>query len=193
MNNLQLENQWLRDKSDDAYGAYLLISAWNLLEKAWFKKCAQKRDFLDKNLWHIVLNCTRWSRWLATHQSQSFQNTPSLEYKVVEQLPTWPILCHQYTTRAVSLTKCRFNLPSPKLPSSGLMEFYVSQMVCVCIYSLYKIVHYTCNVEYTTRCVVLPSDSSRPLLGHKTRLTTCTVHTDPPLWRACWQCSLPPL
>ena len=84
--------------------------------------------------------------------AQSFQNTPSLEYKVLEQLPTWPILCHQYITRAVSLTKCRFNLPSPKLPSSGLMEFYVSQMVCVCIYSLYKIVHYTCNVEYTTRC-----------------------------------------
>ena len=114
-----------------------------------------------------MLICTRWSRWLATHQSQSSQNTPSLEYKVVEQLPTWPIPCHQYITRAVSLTKCRFNLPSPKLPSSGLMEFYVSQMVCVCIYSLYKIVHYTCNVEYTTRCVVLPSDSSRPLLGHK--------------------------
>ena len=116
-----------------------------------FKKCAQKRDFLDKNLWHIVLNCTRWSRWLATHQSQSSQNTPSLEYKVVEQLPTWPIPCHQYITRAVSLTKCRFNLPRPDLPSPGLVEFYVSQMVCVCFYSLCKIVHYTCNVEYTTR------------------------------------------
>ena len=126
-------------------------------KKAWFEKCAQKRNFLDKNLWHIVLICTRWSRWLATHQSQSSQNTPSLEYKVVEQPPTWPILCHQYTTRAVSLTKCRFNLPSPKLPSSGLMEFYVSQMVCVCFYSLCKIVHYTCNVEYTTRCACLAS------------------------------------
>ena len=155
--NLQLEIQWLRDRSSYAYGAYLLISAWNLLEKAWFKKCAQKRDFFDKNLWHNLLNCTRWSRWLATHQSQSFQNTPSLEYKVVKQLPTWPILCHQYTTRAVSLTKCRFNLPSPKLPSSGLVEFYVRQMVCVCFYSLCKIVHYTCNVEYTTRCACLAS------------------------------------
>ena len=95
VNSLQLENQWLRDESDDAYGAYLLISVWNLLEKAWFKKCAQKRNFLDKNLWHIVLICIRRVRWLATHQSQSSQNTPSLEYKVVEQPPTWPILCRQ--------------------------------------------------------------------------------------------------
>ena len=116
------------------------------------KKCAQKRNFLDKNLWHIVLICIRRVRWLATHQSQSSQNTPSLEYKVVEQLPTWPIPCHQYITRAVSLTKCRFKLPRPDLPSPGLVEFYVSQMVCVCFYSLCKIVHYTCNVEYTTRC-----------------------------------------
>ena len=114
-----------------------------------------------------MLICIRRVRWLATHQSQSSQNTPSLEYKVVEQLPTWPILCHQYTTRAVSLTKCRFNLPSPKLPSSGLMEFYVSQMVCVCLYSLYKIVHYTCNVEYTTRCACPAFRLARPLLGRK--------------------------
>ena len=126
-------------------------------KKAWFEKCAQKRNFHDKNLWHIVLICTRRFWWLATHQPQSSQNTPSLEYKVVEQLPTWPIPCHQYTTRAVSLTKCRFNLPSPKLPSSSLVEFYVRQMVCVCFYSLCKIVHYTCNVEYTTRCACLVS------------------------------------
>ena len=157
VNSLQLENQWLRDESDDDYGAYPLILVWNLLEKTWFEKCAQKRNFLDKNLWHIVLICTRRFWWLATHQSQSSQNTPSLEYKVVEQPPTWPILCRQYTTRAVSLTKCRFNLPSPNLPSSGLVEFYVRQMVCVCFYSLCKIVHYTCNVEYTTRCACLAS------------------------------------
>ena len=151
MNNLQLENQWLRDKSDDVYGAYLLISAWNLLEKAWFKKCAQKGDFLDKTF-DTLCRFVHDDLMVGHPSAQSFQNTPSLEYKVFEQLPTWPILCHQYTTRAVSLTKCRFNLPSPKLPSSGLMEFYVSQMVCVCLYSLCKIVHYTCNVEYTTRC-----------------------------------------
>ena len=96
VNSLQLENQWLRDRSDDAYGAYLLISVWNLLEKAWFKKCAQKRNFHDKILWHIVLICTRRFWWLATHQPLSSQNTPSLEYKVDEQPPTWPILCRQY-------------------------------------------------------------------------------------------------
>ena len=27
VNSLQLENQWLRDESDDDYGAYLIISA----------------------------------------------------------------------------------------------------------------------------------------------------------------------
>ena len=163
--SLQLEIQWLRDRSADAYGAYLLISTWNLLEKAWFEKCAQKRNFLDKNLWHIVLICIRRVRWLATHQSQSSQNTPSLEYKVVEQLPTWPIPCHQYITRAVSLTKCRFKLPRPDLPSPGLVEFYVSQMVCVCFYSLCKIVHYTCNVEYTTRCACPASRLAPNLAG----------------------------
>ena len=145
---------------------------------------SEKRIFLIKIL-DTLCRFVHDDLMVGHPSAQSFQNTPSLEYKVLEQLPTWPILCHQYITRAVSLTKCRFNLPSPKLPSSGLMEFYVSQMVCVCIYSLYKIVHYTCNVEYTTRCVALPSDSSRPLLGHKTRLTTCTVHTTPPLCRAC--------
>ena len=27
VNSLQLENQWLRDESDDDYGAYVIISA----------------------------------------------------------------------------------------------------------------------------------------------------------------------
>ena len=94
--NLQLEIQWLRDKSADAYGAYLHISVWILLEKAWFlKKCAQKRDFLDKNLWHIG-RFVHDDLMVGHPSAQSFQNTPSLEYKVLEQLPTWPILCHQY-------------------------------------------------------------------------------------------------
>ena len=126
-----------------------------------------KRNFLDKNLWHIVLICIRRVRWLATHQSQSSQNTPSLEYKVVEQLPTWPIPCHQYITRAVSLTKCRFKLPSPNLPSSGLVGFYVRQVVCVCFYSLCKNMYYTCNVEYTARCARPASRLAQPFLGRK--------------------------
>ena len=156
------------------------------------KNALKKENFLDKNLWHIMSFCTRRSDgWppirpvISKHAIFGVQSAWAAAY-LADPMPSvhW---------RAVSLTKCRYNLPSPKLPSSGLMEFYVSQMVCVCIYSLYKIVHYTCNVEYTTRCVALPSDSSRPLLGHKTRLTTCTVHTTPPLCRACWQGSLPPL
>ena len=120
------------------------------------KNALKKRFSRQKSLTHcVVLYTTIW--WLATHQPSHPKNTPSLEYKVVEQPPTWPILCHQYTTRAVCLTNCRFNLPSPNLPSSGLVEFYVRQMVCVCFYSLCKIVHYTCNVEYTTRCACLAS------------------------------------
>ena len=192
MNSLQLENQWLRDRSDDAYGAYLHISVWILLEKAWFKKCAQKRDFLDKNLWHIVSFCTRRSDgWppispiISKHALFGVQSAWAAAY-LADPMPSvhWG---------AVSLTKCRYNLPSPKLPSSGLMEFYVSQMVYVCLYGLCKIVHYTCNVEYTTRG--LPCLQTRPDLcwAIKTRLTACTVHTTPPLCRACWQGSLPPL
>ena len=47
--SLQLENQWLRDRSADAYGAYLLISAWNLLEKNMiWKMRSKKRIFLTK-------------------------------------------------------------------------------------------------------------------------------------------------
>ena len=60
--SLQLENQWLRDTSADAYGAYLLISAWNLLEKKHdLKNALEKENFLDKNLWHIMSFCTRRS------------------------------------------------------------------------------------------------------------------------------------
>ena len=157
-----------------------------------FKKMrSKKRFFRQKSLTHRSFCTRRSDGWppispvISKHAIFGVQSAWAAAY-LADPMPSvhW---------RAVSLTKCRFNLPSPKLPSSGLMEFYVSQMVCVCIYSLYKIVHYTCNVEYTTRCVALPSDSSRPLLGHKTRLTTCTVHTTPPLCRACWQGSLPPL
>ena len=53
--SLQLEIQWLRDRSSYAYGAYLLISAWNLLEKAWFLKIAlKKRIFSTKSLTQFV-------------------------------------------------------------------------------------------------------------------------------------------
>ena len=37
------------------------------------------------------------------------------------------------------------------LPSSGLVELYVRQVVCVCFYSLCKNLYYTCNIEYTAR------------------------------------------
>ena len=118
-------------------------------------KMRSKGNFHDKNLWHIVLICTRRFWWLATHQPSHPKKHAISGVQSGWAATTWPILCHQYTTRAVSLTKCRFNLPSPKLPSSGLVEFYVRQMVCVFFYSLCKIVHYTFNVEYTTRCACL--------------------------------------
>ena len=94
--SLQLENQWLRDTSADAYGAYLLISAWNLLEKAWFKKCAQKKEIFSTKIFDALCRFVHDDLMVGHPSAQSFQNTPSLEYKVPEQLPTWPILCHQY-------------------------------------------------------------------------------------------------
>ena len=156
------------------------------------KNALRKENFLDKNLRRIMSFCTRRSDgWppispvISKHAIFGVQSAWAAAY-LADPMPSvhW---------RAVSLTKCRFNLPSPKLPSSGLMEFYVSQMVCVCLYGLCKIVHYTCNVEYTTRG--LPCLQTRPDLcwAIKTRLTACTVHTTPPLCRACWQGSLPPL
>ena len=157
-----------------------------------FKKMRSKRDFLDKNLWHIVSFCTRRSDgWppispvISKHAIFGVQSAWAAAY-LADPVPSvhW---------RAVSLTKCRFNLPSPKLPSSGLMEFYVSQMVCVCFYSLYKIVHYTCNVETLLDVLALPSDSPRPLLGRKNSLDDLYSTYNPPSVWACWQGSLPPL
>ena len=156
-------------------------------------KMRSKRKFSwQKSLTHCVnLNTTIW--WLATHQPSHPKKHAISGVQSGWAATTWPILCHQYTTRAVSLTKCRFNLPSPKLPSSGLMEFYVSQMVCVCFYSLYKIVHYTCNVETLLDVLSLPSDSPRPLLGRKNSLDDLYSTYNPPSVWACWQGSLPPL
>ena len=119
-----------------------------------FKNALKKKFSWQKSLTHCInLYTTIW--WLATHQPSHPKKHAFSGVQSGWAATTWPILCHQYTTRAVSLTKCRFNLPSPKLPSSGLVEFYVRQMVCVFFYSLCKIVHYTFNVEYTTRCACL--------------------------------------
>ena len=91
--SLQLENQWLRDRSADAYGAYLLISAWNLLEKNMiWKMRSKKRIFLTK-IFDTLCRFVHDDLMVGHPSAQSFQNTPSLEYKVLEQLPTWPILC----------------------------------------------------------------------------------------------------
>ena len=60
-----------------------------------FKKCAQKRDFLDK-IFDTLYRFVHDDLMVGHPSAQSFQNTPSLEYKVLEQLPTWPILCHRY-------------------------------------------------------------------------------------------------
>ena len=49
------------------------------------------------------------------------------------------------------------------LPSSGLVELYVRQVVCVCFYSLCKNMYYTCNIEYTARCVC-PASRLAPTL-----------------------------
>ena len=157
-----------------------------------FKNALKKKFSWQKSLTHCInLYTTIW--WLATHQPSHPKKHAISGVQSGWAATTWPILCHQYTTRAVSLTKCRFNLPSPKLPSSGLMEFYVSQMVCVCFYSLYKIVHYTCNVETLLDVLALPSDSPRPLLGRKNSLDDLYSTYNPPSVWACWQGSLPPL
>ena len=154
MNSLQLENQWLRDRSDDAYGACLLISVWNLLEKVWFLKNALKKEIFSTKIfdtlcWIVHDGPDGWPPISPSHpKTRHLWST-----KWLSKPPTWPILCRQYTTRAVCLTKCRFKLPSPNLPSSGLVGFYVRQVVCVCFYSLCKNMHCTCSVEYTARYV----------------------------------------
>ena len=125
-------------------------------EKHDLKNALKKEIFMTKSLTHCV-NLYTTILMVGHPSAQSSQKHAISGVQSGWAATTWPILCHQYTTRAVSLTKCRFNLPSPKLPSSGLVEFHVHQMVCVCFYSLCKIVHYTCNVEYTTRCACLAS------------------------------------
>ena len=126
-----------------------------LIGKSMIWKMRSKRKFSwQKSLTHCV-NLYTTILMVGHPSAQSSQKHAISGVQSGWAATTWPILCHQYTTRAVSLTKCRFNLPSPKLPSSGLVEFYVRQMVCVFFYSLCKIVHYTFNVEYTTRCACL--------------------------------------
>ena len=69
------------------------------------------------------------------------------------------------------------------LPSSGLVEFYVRQVVCVCFYSLCKNMYYTCNIGYTARWAVLPLDSALPFLGCKYLLNDLYNTHRPPLCR----------
>ena len=165
MNNLQLENQWLRDKSDGGYGAYLLNSVWNLLGKTWFEKCAQKGNFHDKNLWHIVLICTRRFWWLATHQPSHPK-----KHAISGVQSGWAATYLADSVPSVTLQgRCALQNVDPVvmqhtgLPSSGLVEFYVRQVVCVCFYSLCKNMYYTCNIEYTARWVC-PASRLAPTL-----------------------------
>ena len=90
--SLQLENEQL---SLMMIMEHTLSFQYKTYWKKYDLKNALKKKFSDKNPWHIVLICARRFWWLATHQPQSAQNTPSLEYKVDEQPPTWPILCRQ--------------------------------------------------------------------------------------------------
>ena len=152
---------------------------------------SKKRIFRQKSLTHcVVLYTTIW--WLATHQPSHFKTRPLWSTKCLSScLPGRSYAIG--TLKGGEPYKVQCNLPSPKLPSSGLMEFYVSQMVCICFYSLGKIVHYTCNVEYTTRCACPASRLAQPLLGRKYSPDDLYSTYRPPLCRACWQCSLPPL
>ena len=90
------------------------------------------------------------------------------------------------------------------LPSSGLVELCVRQIVCVFLYSLYKILYYTCNIGYTARWACLAFRLAPTLFwAVNTRLTTCTVHIGPLCVGFCLQrnladliegaCRLPPL
>ena len=69
------------------------------------------------------------------------------------------------------------------LSSSGLVEFYVRQVVCVCFYSLCKNMYYTCNIGYTARWAVLPLDSALPFLGCKYLFNDLYNTHRPPLCR----------
>ena len=61
-----------------------------------FKKMRSKRDFFFDKIFDTLCSFVHADLMVGHPSAQSFQNTPSLEYKVFEQLPTWPILCHQY-------------------------------------------------------------------------------------------------
>ena len=69
------------------------------------------------------------------------------------------------------------------LPSSGLVELYVRQVVCVCLYSLCMNLYYTCNIGYTARWAVLPLDSPQPFLGRKYLSNDLYNTHGPPLCR----------
>ena len=90
--SLQLENEQL---SLLMITEHILSIQYKTYWKKYDLKNVLKKEIFWQNPWHIVLICARRFWWLATHQPQSAQNTPSLEYKVVEQPPTWPTLCRQ--------------------------------------------------------------------------------------------------
>ena len=60
-----------------------------------FKNVLKKEIFLTK-IFDTLCRFVHDDLMVGHPSAQSFQNTPSLEYKALEQLPTWPILCHRY-------------------------------------------------------------------------------------------------
>ena len=59
-------------------------------------KNALKKEIFSTKIFDTLCRFVHDDLMVGHPSAQSFQNTPSLEYKVLEQLPTWPILCHQY-------------------------------------------------------------------------------------------------
>ena len=64
--------------------------------KGMILKIALKKEIFSTKIFDTLCRFVHDDLMVGHPSAQSSQNTPSLEYKVLEQLPTWPIPCHQY-------------------------------------------------------------------------------------------------
>ena len=152
VSSLQLENQQL---SLMMIMEHILSFQYKTYWKKYDLKNALKKEiFWQKSLTHCVNLCT--TILMVGHPSlyHSAQNTPSGVQS------GWATTYLADSVPLVTLQgRCALQNVDPMvmqhtgLPSSGLVEFYVRQVLCVCFYSLCKNMYYTCNIEYTARCV----------------------------------------
>ena len=119
-----------------------------------FKNALKKKFSWQKSLTHCInLYTTIW--WLATHQPSHPK-----KHAISGVQSGWAATYLADSVPSVTLQgRCALQNVDPVvmqhtgLPSSGLVELYVRQVVCVFVYSLCKNMYYTCSIEYTARWV----------------------------------------